>query len=103
MKKEDRVITHNTKHIRHTSVTVKQYLRGQLAKGRMQILVNLRITDTTNHNNESYDPYVHMNRNYDTLMNGSNNSRHSVDSSNDKILSVESQQYDAGVDNPIFT
>ena len=42
-----------------------------------------------------------MDKNHYICMKQSNNSRHSADSSNDNTFSVELQQDDAGVDNPI--
>ena len=75
MTKTGTVIMQNTKHIRHTSVTVEHYLRDQFAKARMQTPVHLWGTDPSNYHNESYGPYMQQ----------SNYGGHSVDSSNDNI------------------
>ena len=52
--KMGRVITWNTKHIRHTPVTVEQYLWDQLAKARKQTPVGSWGTNTTHYHNKSY-------------------------------------------------
>ena len=74
--KMDRVIMQNMKHIRHTLVTVDQYLQDQVAKTRKQTPANFWCTDPTNYHKKSYVLYVQL----------SNNDWHSADSSNDKIL-----------------
>ena len=53
--KMGRGIMQNKKHIRHTAVTVEQYLREQIAKSRAQTLVTFWGTDPTNHD-ISYKP-----------------------------------------------
>ena len=80
----------DTKHIRHTSVTVEQYLQDWPANARTKPLASFWGTDSTNYCNKSYGPYMQQR----------NNDGHSDDSYNDKTLSVEPQQDDAGVDNP---
>ena len=81
-------------------MTVKQYLRDQVAKTRIQTPVNFQGTDLTNHNNESCGPYVYMDMNHGIFLKQSNNGGHSGDSNNEKSHSVESQQCNAGVGNP---
>ena len=47
----------NTKHIRHTPVTAKQYLREQTARNKTQAPVSFWNTDQTNHDT-LYNPYT---------------------------------------------
>ena len=56
------------KHMRHTPVTVEQYLRDLLAKARRQIPVHFWSTDPTNHCNRSNGSYMHMEMNHETFM-----------------------------------
>ena len=84
-----RVITPSMKHIRHTSVTVEEYLWDRLAKARTLTPATFCRTHLTNYHNDSYGPYVQQ----------SNNERHSADSSNDKTLSIEPEQDSVGMNN----
>ena len=88
------------KNIRHTSVTVEQYLRDQIAKSRAQTPVTFWGTDPTNHHGISYDPYMEMYMTYGTYMRQSKNDRHSNDNSSDKTnVNVDTQQENVEVKN----
>ena len=66
--KTDRITSWNTKYMRHTPMTVEQYLKEQIAKSRTKTPVTFWSTDPTNHDvsYNMYTAYIHMCMNHDT-------------------------------------
>ena len=96
-----RVIMWKMKHSRHTPVTVEQYLRDQIVNSRAQTLVTFLGTDLTNHCGVSDDPYTHMYTNHGTFIRQSKSVGHSDSNNSDKNhINVDTQQDNAGVNNP---
>ena len=99
--KMGRIIIQNMEHIRHTPVTIEHYLGEQIAKTRAHILVTIWVTDLMNHCHEFYYPYMNMNQG--TYMRQISNNGHSDDSSSDRTsISMDPQQDNAGVNDPII-
>ena len=85
------------KHIRHTSVTVQQYLRDQITKTRAETQVTFWGSDPANYHNVSYDPDMCMDMNHNTVMNQRNNGTHIENNGNEKMHSMNTKHDNAWV------
>ena len=66
------------KHIKHTPVPIKQYIRDQIVKNRKQTLGTSRSTDPTNYDisNDPYTTHTNIYMSHGTLTRLSNSDEH---------------------------
>ena len=96
--KMGRIIMWNTMYIRHTPVTVEQYLGNQIAKSRTQTPVISWSTNPTNHD-ISYNSYTHMYLNHGTYTRPSHSDKYTNSNSDKNHRSMDTQMDNVGVNN----